>query len=44
MTRPALPRRVRVHRAAAWTPPAGWARPTPAVLRAVEAALARWSA
>ncbi|WP_158751528.1 hypothetical protein [Streptomyces bicolor] len=42
---PRLPRRTRPNRSsAAWTPPGGWARPTPAVLRALETALARWSA
>lgn len=44
-TLPRLPRRTRPKRShAAWTPPGGWARPTPAVLRAMEAALAQWSA
>ncbi|MDF3148285.1 MULTISPECIES: hypothetical protein [unclassified Streptomyces] len=44
-TLPRLPRRTRPNRsAAAWTPPGGWARPTPAVLRTLESALARWSA
>ncbi|MGW6736844.1 hypothetical protein [Streptomyces sp. NPDC055013] len=44
-TLPRLPHRTRSQRPhAAWTPPGGWARPTPAVLRAMEAALARWSA
>ncbi|MFG2554255.1 hypothetical protein [Streptomyces sp. NPDC048581] len=49
-TLPRLPRRTRPHgphRApspAAWTPRGGWARPTPTVLRAMESALARWSA
>ncbi|WP_164331732.1 MULTISPECIES: hypothetical protein [unclassified Streptomyces] len=47
-TLPRLPRRTRTrtHGAASspWTPPGGWARPTPAALRAIEAALAQWSA
>lgn len=37
--RPQLPWRTRHYRAERWTPPGGWARPTPAVLRAIEAAL-----
>jgi hypothetical protein len=42
---PRLPRRTRAHRTtASWTPPGGRARPTPAALRAIEAALAQWSA
>ncbi|MGW6911973.1 hypothetical protein [Streptomyces sp. NPDC054940] len=46
-TLPRLPRRTRPNRApsaATWTPRGGWARPTPSVLRAMESALARWSA
>ncbi|MFD7607383.1 hypothetical protein [Streptomyces mirabilis] len=45
-TLPRLPRRTRTHVTASspWTPPGGWARPTPAALRAIEAALAQWSA
>ncbi|MFD8653946.1 hypothetical protein [Streptomyces mirabilis] len=49
-TLPRLPRRTRTrtrtHGTASspWTPPGGWARPTPAALRAIEAALAQWSA
>lgn len=41
--RPTLPWRTRhlPHRSAPfWAPPGGWARPTPAVLRAIEEALA----
>lgn len=42
---PRLPRRTRPNRSSVtWTPPGGWARPTPTVLRAMESALARWSA
>ncbi|MEV1081113.1 hypothetical protein AB0I98_23160 [Streptomyces sp. NPDC050211] len=43
---PRLSRRTRTHnsRVAPWTPPGGWARPTPVVLLALEAALALWSA
>ncbi|MDX3757532.1 hypothetical protein ACWDBO_38620 [Streptomyces mirabilis] len=43
---PQLPRRTRTHgtTSSPWTPPGGWARPTPAALRAIEAALAQWSA
>ncbi|MCX4609305.1 MULTISPECIES: hypothetical protein [Streptomyces] len=45
-TLPRLPRRTRTHSTTSspWTPPGGWARPTPAALRAIEAALAQWSA
>ncbi|MFE1987005.1 hypothetical protein [Streptomyces mirabilis] len=47
-TLPRLPRRTRTRTdgtaSSPWTPPGGWARPTPAALRAIEAALAQWSA
>ncbi|MFD8219651.1 hypothetical protein ACFV2U_39670 [Streptomyces sp. NPDC059697] len=46
-TLPRLPRRTRTRThstTSSWTPPGGWARPTPAALRAIEAALAQWSA
>ncbi|MFF2515486.1 hypothetical protein [Streptomyces sp. NPDC058086] len=45
-TLPRLPRRThtRTTTSSLWTPPGGWARPTPAALRAIEAALAQWSA
>ncbi|MCX5421295.1 hypothetical protein [Streptomyces sp. NBC_00078] len=44
-TRPRLPRRTRPHGTPAnWAPPGGWTRPSEAVLRAMETALARWSA
>lgn len=43
-TPPRLPHRTRPHGTrASWTPPGGWTRPTPAVLRAMEAALVRWA-
>jgi hypothetical protein len=49
MPLPRLPRRTRTHSttpaaAFSWTPSGGWTRPSPTILRAMEAALARWSA
>jgi len=45
-TLPRLPRRTRPRTtpAVTWRPSGGWAAPTPAILRAIEAALARRSA